>query len=128
MRRKIIDVVKYVDPRPLVERSMHQPRDGGHERAVRRTVTVNLCDFPLSSLHTRGHLTDRQPLAGEKLRGHYKEAAMAPNVDARWENIPLSHRKRSAPSDLNQTERTISAKRFFDDPLDALRPDLAGIA
>ncbi len=94
MRRKVTDVVKYVDTRPLVKSSMHQPRDGRQERAVRRTVTVNLADSPLSWLHTRGHLTDRQLLAGEKLRGDYEEAAMAPNVTMRWEYIPLSQRKR----------------------------------
>ena len=89
---------------------------------------MNLAESPLSWLHSRGHLTDRQLLAGEKLRGDYEAAAMGSQVTMRWENIPLSREKRGAPSGLNQTERMISAKSRFDDALMALGPDLADIA
>ncbi len=72
--------------------------------------------------------TDRQLLAGEKLRSDYEAAMMGPQVAMRWENVPLSREKRSAPSGLSQTERTISAKKRFDDALVALGPDLSDIA
>ena len=73
-------------------------------------------------------MTDRQLLAGEKLRSDYEAAMMGPNVTMRWENIPLSREKRGAPSGLNQTERMISAKSRFDGALAALGPDLSDIA
>ena len=91
-------------------------------------MTVNLAESPLSWLHSRGHLTDRQLLAGEKLRRDYETAAMGPNVTMRWENIPLSREKRGAPDGLNQTERMIAAKARFDGALRALGPDLSDIA
>lgn len=128
MPRKIGAAVKYADPRPLAERPMHEPGESKQGRPVNRTVTVNLAESPLSWLHTRGHLTDRQLLAGEKLRGDYEAAAMGARVTMRWENIPLSREKRGAPSGLNQTERVISAKKRFDDALVALGPDLSDIA
>jgi Domain of unknown function (DUF6456) len=128
MPRKISAAVKYADPRPLVERPMHEPSEGRKGRPINRTVTINLAESPLSWLHTRGHLTDRQLLAGEKLRNDYEAAAMGPNVTMRWENIPLSREKRGPPSGLNQPERMITAKRRFDDALVALGPDLADIA
>ena len=118
----------FSDPRPLVERAVVEVGEGGAGRKIARTVTVNLAESPLSWLHSRGHLTDRQLLAGEKLRGDYEAAMMGPNVTMRWENIPLSREKRGAPSGLNQTERMISAKARFDGALAALGPDLSDIA
>ncbi len=128
MPPKIVEARKYVDPRPLAERPMYEPGDASQRRRTNRTVTVNLAESPLSWLHTRGHLTDRQLLAGEKLRNDYEAAAMGPNVTMRWENIPLSRQKRGAPLGLNQTERMIAAKARFDDALVALGPDLSDIA
>lgn len=125
MPRKTTVVTKLTDPRALAERPLHEPGGG---RRTNRTVTVNLAESPLAWLHSRGHLTDRQLLAGEKLRSDYEAAMMGPQVTMRWENVPLSREKRSAPSGLSQTERTISAKKRFDDALVALGPDLSDIA
>lgn len=119
---------QYQDPRPLAEREIHTPGREGRSKRATRTVTVNLAESPLSWLHTRGHLTDRQLLAGEKLRTDYEAAAMGPNVTMRWENIPLGGGKRGAPVGLNQTERMIAAKARFDGALAALGPDLSDIA
>lgn len=128
MPRKVAPAPKYTDPRPLAERAMHEPGGNRREKSPSRTVTVNLAESPLSWLHSRGHLTDRQLLAGEKLRSDYEAAAMGPQVTMRWEHIALSREKRGAPSGLNQTERMISAKQRFDDALTALGPDLSDIA
>ena len=125
MPRKAAAAKTHIDPRPLVERRVHEPGEG---RRTNRTVTLNLAESPLSWLHSRGHLTDRQLLAGEKLRGDYEAAAMGPQVTMRWENVPECRRKRSAPSGLNRTERMLSAKARFDGALAALGPDLADIA
>ena len=119
---------KYDDPRPLVERPIIEAGDENSRRKVARTVTVNLAESPLSWLHSRGHLTDRQLLAGEKLRTDYEAAAMGPQVTMRWENIPLSRQRRGAPGGLNQTERMMSAKARFDDAMTAIGPDLSDIA
>lgn len=128
MPRKIAATPKHIDPRPFVERPLHEPGETRKGRPLHRTVTVNLAESPLSWLHSRGLLTDRQLLAGEKLRGDYEAAAMGAQVTMRWENVPLSREKRGAPSGLNQTERMISAKSRFDEALAAIGPDLADIA
>jgi Domain of unknown function (DUF6456) len=118
----------FSDPRPLIERPIIEAEGENTRRKIARTVTVHLAESPLSWLHARGHLTDRQLLAGEKLRGDYEAAAMGPNVTMRWEDIPLSRQKRGAPGGLNQTERMIVAKARFDDALCAIGPDLSDIA
>jgi hypothetical protein len=109
----------------MIEQRINEPVNGDK---TNRTVTINLAESPLSWLYARGHLNDRQLLAGEKLRGDYEAAAMGPQVTMRWENVPLSREKRAAPSGLNQTERMISAKKRFDAALDWLGPDLSDIA
>jgi hypothetical protein len=117
--------LRYNDPRPLVERSIAD--DSKTKRAI-RSVTVNLAESPLSWLHARGHLTDRQLLAGEKLRGDYERAAMGPQITMRWENVPMAKRRRAAPTPMAQSERMLCAKERFDDALGALGPDLSDIA
>jgi Domain of unknown function (DUF6456) len=116
------------DPRPLVERAVIETNEVNSHRKSTRTVTVNLAESPLSWLHSRGHLTNRQFLAGEKLRSDYEAASMAPSVTMRWDNLPVARNRRSAPDGLNQTERMISAKARFDGALAAVGPGLSDIA
>jgi len=113
---------KYHDPRMLVE----HPHAESH--GTQRTVTINLSESPLSWLHARGHLTNRQMLAGETLRGDYESAALGPHITMTWENIPRSRRKRGAPMALHRTERMMQSKHRFDSALIALGPDLSDIA
>ncbi|MFN3618731.1 DUF6456 domain-containing protein [Sphingorhabdus sp.] len=128
MPAKLFSNHKLHDPRTLVEKGLNQNGVRSAVRAGERTVTVNLSESPLSWLHAHGHLTDRQMLAGENLRRDYETAAFGPQITMSWENIPRSRRKRAAPSGLNSTERTISAKARFDQALTALGPDLSDIA
>lgn len=116
-------MAKHHDPRPLVERALHEPGED-RDRRVRRTVTVNLAESPLGWLHARGHLDERQYMAGEKLRGDYEAAAMGPNVTMRWDAMPRG--KVHAPE--HASERVVAAKLRFDAALAALGADLADIA
>ncbi len=116
------------DPRLLAERAVTDHGITARDRGSRRTVTVNLAESPLAWLHARGHLTDRQLLAGETLRGDYEAAALGPHITMSWENIPLSRQKQGVPTGLNRTERMMQAKARFDGALNALGPDLSDIA
>ncbi|WP_397581647.1 DUF6456 domain-containing protein [Sphingorhabdus sp.] len=113
---------KHYDPRMLVEHP-HAESPG-----TQRIVTINLSESPLSWLHARGHLSNRQMLAGETLRGDYESAALGPHITMTWENIPRSRRKRGASMALNRTERMMQSKHRFDSALIALGPDLSDIA
>jgi Domain of unknown function (DUF6456) len=119
----------YRDPRPLVERAAP---DADHTHAgprqTRRTVTVNLAESPLSWLHAHGHLSDRQLLAGEKLRGDYEAASLGPRVTMQWNATPVARGNRGGGASLSPTEYAISAKRRFDDGVAALGRDLSDIA
>lgn len=127
--RKKPAATAYKDPRPLVERALPDPECyGAKEKRPRRTVTVNLAESPLAWLHTYGHLTERQFLAGEKLRKDFEQGGLAPRVTMSWEHMPIARGKRSAPSPTNPTDRMIYAKQCFEGGIAVLGRDLSDIA
>lgn len=117
------------DPRLLVERPLAEPDSTARKTAMpRRTVTVNLAESPLAWLHTYGHLSDRQLLAGEKLRSDYEIAGLGPRVTMAWQHMPVSRGRRGAPAAFNPTERALAAKQRFDGGLEVLGRDLSDVA
>ncbi len=118
-------ISKHTDPRPLVERSVAQ--EPGSKRST-RSVTINLAESPLAWLHARGHLSDRQLLAGEKLRTDYEAACIGPRITMSWENLPISRTRRAAPTPMAASERVLCAKDRFDGALAEVGRDLSDIA
>ena len=92
----------------------------------RRSVTVNLAESPLSWLQARGKVDARQVEAGERLRGDYERAALAPSVTMRWSAAP-GQRRAGAPAGLDPTTAQIAAKRRFDAAIAAAGPGLSDI-
>ncbi len=124
-KARIAPATLHADPRHLVEKTIM--RDAKTGRAA-RSVTVNIGESPLSWLFARGHLSDRQYLAGEKLRESYEAASLGPRVTMRWENTPISRGKRRAPMAMEASDRMLSAKDRFDAAIAMLGSDLADIA
>jgi Domain of unknown function (DUF6456) len=116
---------KHTDPRPLVERSIAQ--ETGSKRST-RSVTINLAESPLAWLHARGHLNDRQLLAGEKLRYDYEAACIGPRITMSWQNLSVTRTRRAAPTPMAASERVLCAKDRFDGALAEVGRDLADIA
>lgn len=96
----------------LVERELTSegPGPGGAHRG-RRSVTVNLAESPLSWLHARGHLSDRLFAAGERLRGDYERARLAPSITMRWDAVRI---RSTGDAGLSPPERQLAAKQRFD--------------
>ncbi len=112
--------------RQLVEReltaegpSRRQPRRGG------RSATVNLAESPLTWLHARGLLSDRQYDAGERLRADWERAQLAPSITMRWDPVRTSGGSRD--HGLTTGERQIAAKARFDGAVSAAGPGLADV-
>jgi hypothetical protein len=119
----------FTDPRPLVERALPDPLGSGASgRRARRTVTVNLAESPLAWLHTYGHLTDRQFVAGEKLREDYEKAGLGARTTMVWDAMPVARGRRGGGSAGNPTDRMLDARRRFEGGIDALGRDLSDIA
>jgi hypothetical protein len=88
-----------------------------------RGVSVNIAESPLTWLHARGHLSDPQFDAGERLRADWERAHLAPSVTMRWDPVRVEGGERG----LAASERQLAAKARFDDALAAAGPGLADI-
>ena len=99
--------------RELVERELTEvgPKRGGSAAGKRRTVTVNMAESPLTWLHARGHLDDRQFDAGERLRADYERAQLSPSVTMRWDPVRVDG---GGGDGLTPSERQLAAKARFD--------------
>ena len=100
--------------RELVERELTDvgPAHSGSVKGKKRTVTVNIGESPLTWLHARGHLDDRQFDAGERLRADYERAQLSPSVTMRWDPVRVDGGQ--AGDGLTPSERQIAAKVRFD--------------
>lgn len=115
--------------RPLAERELtaEGPRRGeatATERRGWRSVTVNLAESPLTWLHARGHLGDRQLDAGERLRADWERAQLAPSVTMRWDPVRV---RGSGDGSFSPGERQLAAKARFDAAVAAAGPGLADV-
>lgn len=75
-------------------------------------MTINLAESPLTWLHARGHLSDRQFDGGERLRADYERAQLGPSVTMRWD--PVRIRGQGGDAGLTPTERQMAARERFD--------------
>ncbi len=111
--------------RQLVERELTS--EGPTRRSAQRggrSVTVNLAESPLSWLHSRGHLSDRQFAAGERLRADWERAQLSPGITMRWDVVRISS---TGDRGLSAGERQIAAKARFDGAVSAAGPGLADV-
>ena len=111
-------------PRMVIERELSSegPLPGAARRG-RRSLAVNIAESPLTWLHSRGHLDDRQFAAGERLRADWERAQLSPIVTMRWSPV----RFRGGDAGLSPTERQVAAKERFDEATAAAGPGLSDI-
>lgn len=99
---------------------------GRNARPV-RSVTVNLVESPLGWLFARGHLSQRQFDAGERLRNDWERAQLAPRVTMTWDAAPVGRRRGGAASGPDLTGSQIDARQRFHEAIDAAGPGLSDI-
>lgn len=112
--------MRRLDPRGLRVERVHATPEGG----ASRSQTVNLAESPLGWLAARGHVTERQRVAGERLRSDWTIAGLAPRVTMRWDRMPRGH----GGSDDDPATAQIAAKQRFDAAITYLGTGLGDIA
>jgi len=86
----------------------------------RARVTVNLAESPLGWLVRRGMVSPRQFEAGERLRGDFIRAGMAPRTTMTWDAGPSARGARGAPETMDASTAQLSAKRRFEGAVTAV--------
>lgn len=92
-----------------------------------RSRRIHLGESPLTWLHARGQLTDRQLAAGEQLRSDYERACLGARVTMLWDEAAQRRARRTPPVALEPGVRQIAAKDRFDGALAFAGSGLADI-
>ena len=112
--------------RLLVERPL--PQDGPARRGrAARSVTVNLAESPLGWLLARGHVTQRQFDAGERLRLDWERAQLGARVTMAWDAAPVSRSRGGSASAVDLGSSQLVAKRRFESAVAEAGPGLSDI-
>lgn len=110
--------------RELVERAIDAHGVVGSSSGRRgRSVTVNVAESPLGWLRARGLVNARQFEAGERLRGDYETASIAPRITMRWQ----ARVDGGSRDGLTPGEAQVAAKRRFDAATAAAGAGLADV-
>ena len=91
-----------------------------------RSVTINLAESPLGWLFVRQLISQRQFDAGERLRGDWERAQLAPRVTMAWDAAPVGSRG-AAGEQPDLTGAQIDAKRRFHGAVACAGPGLSDI-
>src|SRR3954451_8347550 len=111
--------------RLLSERSIDEY--GGDRRRAARSVTVNSVESPLGWLLARGHVSQRQFDAGERLRSDWERAQLPPRVTMTWDAAPITGGRGGSAAEPDLVAAQIDAKRRFGDAVRSAGPGLSDI-
>jgi hypothetical protein len=113
--------------RLLIERSVDGERPTSRQRRPARSVTVNVAESPLGWLFSRGLISTAQYDAGERLRGDWERAQLAPRVTMAWDSGPIARSRGGSAPGSNPGIAQLDAKRRFDAALAEAGPGLSDI-
>lgn len=115
--------------RLLTERPLRGDSSASPGRTGRpaRSVTVNLAESPLGWLFARGHVSQRQFDAGERLRQDWERGQLAPRVTMAWDSAPVSRSRGGSAGGLDLSASQIDARRRFEAAVADAGPGLSDI-
>ncbi|MCS6987757.1 MAG: DUF6456 domain-containing protein [Sphingomonadaceae bacterium] len=115
-----------IDPKDYPNRVLARRRLAPADAVGRQVVFENERESPLTWLHRRGMLTDRQYAAGERLVKTFHEAGLAGRVTMRWDAVPADGAAGPWGADRSVLGR-MDARRRFHEAMDAVGPGLSDI-
>jgi hypothetical protein len=102
--------------RLLIERSIDHdvPSNRSGKSRPARSVTVNLVESPLGWLFARGHVSQRQFDAGERLRTDWERGQVGQRVTMSWDAAPVSRTRGGSSQPVDLSTSQLDAKRRFE--------------
>ena len=100
-------------------------RGGGADLA--RSLSVNLAESPLGWLFARGHVSERQFQAGERLRWDWERAQLDPQVTMRWDASPMQRGRGGRQAGCTPSTSQLDARERFAAAVKAVGPGMADI-
>ncbi len=116
------------DPRWLKMQAISNPDLQSPDPEKRKAALVHVGESPLTWLYSRGHLNERQLLAGERLRFDFERTGLSPRVTMNWDALQTGRISGSSALDAPMSDRVITAKDRFNAALAVLGRDLSDIA
>lgn len=113
--------------RLLVEREMIGDVTVKKGRRPARSVTMNLAESPLGWLIVRGHVTQRQFDAGERLRADWERAQLGQRVTMSWDAAPVARTRGGSGDTCDLSGSQLDAKRRFESAVAEAGPGLSDI-
>ena len=96
-------------------------------RKAARSVTVNLAESPLGWLFARGHVSQRQFDAGERLRCDWERGQLGQRVTMAWDAAPVSRSRGGSIGAPDLAGAQIDARRRFETAVAEAGPGLSDI-
>ena len=112
--------------RLLVEKPVPGDSPSRSAKSV-RSVTVNLAESPLGWLLARGHVSQRQFDAGERLRSDWERGQLGQRVTMAWDSAPVSRIRGGSADAMDLNGAQLDAKRRFEAAVAEAGPGLADI-
>ncbi len=97
------------------------------KRRLARSVTVNLAESPLGWLFARGHISQRQFDAGERLRMDWERSQLPPRVTMSWDGAPVARNRGGSAQRVDLNGSQIDARRRFEAAVAEAGPGLSDI-
>ncbi len=116
-----------VQSRLLVERGLEGDVRSGKLGRPARSVTMNLAESPLGWLFARGHVSERQLEAGERLRTDWERAQLGQRVTMSWDSAPVARSRGGSAEQVDLSSSQLDAKKRFETAVAAAGPGLSDI-
>ena len=118
-----------IEGKLMIEQALPGDAPAGRRSGSRpvRSRQVNLAESPLGWLHARGHVSERQCQAGERLRWDWERAQLDPQVTMRWDAAPMRRGRGGRGVALDPSTSQVDARQRFAAAVDSAGPGLADI-
>ena len=113
--------------RLLIERSVDGETRTSKQKRPARSVTVNLAESPLGWLFSRGLISTVQFDAGERLRGDWERAQLAPRVTMGGDSAPIARSRGGSSPAPDPSTSQLDARCRFEAALVEAGPGMADI-